>query len=80
LVNSSREALTLQRELLALISEEIPAAQGAIVLQPNSNEEASAASQFATVTTSYTPAPAQLPILVNGRILGWSGRSYSFLR
>jgi pSer/pThr/pTyr-binding forkhead associated (FHA) protein len=41
-INSTRDALALQRELLALISEVIPAAQGAIVLQPNSNEESSA--------------------------------------
>jgi pSer/pThr/pTyr-binding forkhead associated (FHA) protein len=41
-INSTRDALALQRELLALISEVIPAAQGAIVLQPNSNEEPSA--------------------------------------
>jgi transcriptional regulator with GAF, ATPase, and Fis domain len=42
IINSTRDALALQRELLALISEVIPAAQGAIVLQPNSNEEPSA--------------------------------------
>jgi Nif-specific regulatory protein len=41
-INSTRDALALQRELLALISEVIPAAQGAIVLQPNSSEEPSA--------------------------------------
>ena len=31
-INSTRDAVVLQRELLALISEVIPAAQGAIVL------------------------------------------------
>jgi transcriptional regulator with GAF, ATPase, and Fis domain len=40
-INSTRDALALQRELLALIAEVIPAAQGAIVLQPNSSEEPS---------------------------------------
>jgi transcriptional regulator with GAF, ATPase, and Fis domain len=39
LVNSFHDVDTLQRELLALIFEVIPAAQGAIVLQPNANEE-----------------------------------------
>jgi len=39
LVNSFHDVDTLQRELLALIFEVIPAAQGAIVLQPNTNEE-----------------------------------------
>ena len=34
-INSTRDVEALQRELLALISEVIPAAQGAIVLQPN---------------------------------------------
>ena len=38
-INSTRDALVLQRELLALISEVIPATQGAIVLQGNNNEE-----------------------------------------
>ncbi len=39
LVNSFHDVDTLQRELLALIFEVIPAAQGAIVLQPTANEE-----------------------------------------
>src|SRR5580704_18213872 len=39
LVNSFHDVETLQRELLGLISEVIPAAQGAIVLQPNADEE-----------------------------------------
>src|ERR1700731_2133285 len=39
LVNSFHDVDTLQRELLGLISEVIPAAQGAIVLQPNANDE-----------------------------------------
>jgi len=38
-INSTRDAQALQRELLALICEVIPAAQAAIVLQPNANEE-----------------------------------------
>ncbi len=41
-VNSTRDVQALQCELLALIAEVIPAAQGAIVLQLNRNEEASA--------------------------------------
>ncbi len=41
-INSTRDAGALQRELLALICEVIPAAQAAIVLQPNANEEPSA--------------------------------------
>jgi transcriptional regulator with GAF, ATPase, and Fis domain len=41
LVNSFHDVETLQRELLGLISEVIPAAQGAIVLQPNADEELS---------------------------------------
>jgi Nif-specific regulatory protein len=40
LVNSFHDVDTLQHELLALIFEVIPAAQGAIVLQANANEEA----------------------------------------
>lgn len=40
-INSTRDVQALQRELLALISEVIPAAQGAIVLQLNRNEEPS---------------------------------------
>ena len=40
-INSTRDVQALQRELLALICEVIPAAQGAIVLQPNANEEPS---------------------------------------
>jgi transcriptional regulator with GAF, ATPase, and Fis domain len=39
-INSTRDPLALQREMLTLISEVIPAAQGAIVLQPAGNEEA----------------------------------------
>ncbi|MGA9390866.1 MAG: sigma 54-interacting transcriptional regulator [Candidatus Sulfotelmatobacter sp.] len=39
LVNSFHDVDTLQRELLRLISEVIPAAQGAIVLQSNGSEE-----------------------------------------
>ncbi len=40
-INSTRDAQTVQRELLALISEVIPAAQGAILLQSNAHEEPS---------------------------------------
>jgi transcriptional regulator with GAF, ATPase, and Fis domain len=39
LVNSFHDVDALQRELLGLIFEVIPAAQGAIVLQPNADEE-----------------------------------------
>ncbi len=39
-INSTSDPLALQREMLALIAEVIPAAQGAIVLQPAGNEEA----------------------------------------
>jgi transcriptional regulator with GAF, ATPase, and Fis domain len=39
-INSTRDPLDLQHEVLTLISEVIPAAQGAIVLQPPGNEEA----------------------------------------
>jgi transcriptional regulator with GAF, ATPase, and Fis domain len=42
LVNSFNDVQVLQRELLTLISEVIPAAQGAIVLQANASEESSA--------------------------------------
>ena len=38
-INSTRDVEALQRELLDLIAEVIPATQGAIVLQPNANEE-----------------------------------------
>jgi Nif-specific regulatory protein len=38
-LNSFHDVQALQRALLELISEVIPAAQGAIVLQPNPNEE-----------------------------------------
>ena len=38
-INSTRDVPALQRELLTLICEVIPAAQAAIVLQPNPNEE-----------------------------------------
>jgi transcriptional regulator with GAF, ATPase, and Fis domain len=40
-INSTRDVAALQCELLALICEVIPAAQAAIVLQPNANEEPS---------------------------------------
>jgi hypothetical protein len=39
-INSSRNVQALQPELLVLISEMIPVAQGAIVLQPSNNDEA----------------------------------------
>jgi transcriptional regulator with GAF, ATPase, and Fis domain len=39
-INSTRDAEALQRELLVLISEVIPAAEGAIVLQPGRNDDA----------------------------------------
>jgi transcriptional regulator with GAF, ATPase, and Fis domain/pSer/pThr/pTyr-binding forkhead associated (FHA) protein len=39
-INSTSDPVALQRELLALISEVIPAAQGAIVLQLAGNEDA----------------------------------------
>ena len=39
LINSFRDVDTLQRELLGLISEVIPAAHGAIVLRANASEE-----------------------------------------
>ena len=42
-INSTRDVQAMQCELLALICEVIPAAQGAIVLQLNRNEEPSAA-------------------------------------
>jgi transcriptional regulator with GAF, ATPase, and Fis domain len=38
-INSTRDVQAMQRELLMLISEVIPAAQGAIVLQANGHEE-----------------------------------------
>jgi transcriptional regulator with GAF, ATPase, and Fis domain len=38
-INSTRDVQAMQRELLVLISEVIPAAQGAIVLHPNRNDE-----------------------------------------
>ena len=38
-INSTRDPVALQGEMLTLISEVIPAAQGAIVLQPASDEE-----------------------------------------
>ena len=38
-INSTRDVEALQRELLALISEVIPAAQGAIILQSSRNDE-----------------------------------------
>ena len=38
-INSTRDVGALQSELLVLIGEVIPAAQGAIVLQPNADEE-----------------------------------------
>ncbi len=39
-INSTRDVQALQRELLALICEVIPAAQAAIVLQGNTNDDA----------------------------------------
>jgi transcriptional regulator with GAF, ATPase, and Fis domain len=42
-INSVHDVEALQRELLELISEVIPAAQGAIMLQPNANEEPNSA-------------------------------------
>jgi Nif-specific regulatory protein len=39
IINSTRDVQALERELLELICEVIPAAQGAIVLQANQNEE-----------------------------------------
>jgi transcriptional regulator with GAF, ATPase, and Fis domain len=39
-INSTRDVQALQRELLVLISEVIPAAEAAIVLQPSRNDEA----------------------------------------
>ncbi len=39
IINSTRDAQVLQHELLTLICEVIPAAQAAIVLQPNANED-----------------------------------------
>jgi hypothetical protein len=41
-INSTRDTQAMQRELLTLISEVVPAAQGAIVLQPSANEDPSA--------------------------------------
>ena len=38
-INSTRDGQALQRELLVLISEVIPAAEAAIVLQPSRNDE-----------------------------------------
>ena len=38
-INSTRDVQAMQRELPVLISEVIPAAQGAIVLHPNRNDE-----------------------------------------
>jgi transcriptional regulator with GAF, ATPase, and Fis domain len=38
-INSTRDVDTLQRELLVLISEVVPASQAAIVLQPSAQEE-----------------------------------------
>ena len=46
LVNSFHDVDTLQRELLGLIFEVIPAAQGAIVLQANANEESNPACMW----------------------------------
>ena len=40
-INGTRDVQALQRELLALICEVIPAAEAAVVLQPNANEESS---------------------------------------
>jgi pSer/pThr/pTyr-binding forkhead associated (FHA) protein len=41
-INSTRDTRAMQRELLSLISEVVPAAQGAIVLQPSANDDPSA--------------------------------------
>jgi transcriptional regulator with GAF, ATPase, and Fis domain len=41
-INSTRDTQAMQRELLTLISEVVPAAQGAIVLQPSANDDPSA--------------------------------------
>jgi len=46
LVNSFHDVEALQRELLGLIFEVIPAEQGAIVLQPNANEEVNPACMW----------------------------------
>ena len=41
MINSTRDAQAMQRELLELICEVVPASQAAIVLQPNASEEPS---------------------------------------
>ena len=41
-INSTRDTRAMQRELLTLISEVVPAAQGAIVLQSSANDDPSA--------------------------------------
>ena len=46
LVNSFHDVEALQRELLGLIFEVIPAEQGAIVLQPNANDEVNPACMW----------------------------------
>jgi hypothetical protein len=46
-INSTRDAVVLQRELLTLISEVIPATQGAIVLQGSNHEELAESRWFA---------------------------------
>ena len=46
LVNSFHDVEALQRELLGLIFEVIPATQGAIVLQPNANDEVNPACMW----------------------------------
>ena len=48
-INSVHDVEGLQRELLGLISEVIPATQGAIVLQPNPNEEPNPACTWSRV-------------------------------
>ncbi|MGC1687185.1 MAG: sigma 54-interacting transcriptional regulator [Candidatus Acidiferrales bacterium] len=40
-INSTRDTQAMQRELLTLISEVVPAAQGAIILQPGANDDPS---------------------------------------
>ena len=49
IINSIRDTQALQRELLVLISEVIPAAQGAIVLQPNADDDLSTACSWSRI-------------------------------
>lgn len=53
-INSTRDLADLQHELLTLICEVIPAAQGAVVLQPNANE-----IPFQTCTWNRNSPPKQ---------------------